>query len=87
MDNDSTASALTLRSYNARSIGKNPKRRHILHYLKEKDDDINIIVDTRFAKSIENKIIIAEIPCLCKILGTWFYMCIEGFHSAKCKVH
>ena len=55
-DTNSLASALSFRSYNARSIGKNPKRRHILHYLKEKNDDINIIVDTRFAKSIENKI-------------------------------
>ena len=50
------ASALSFRSYNARSIGKNPKRRHILHYIKEKNDDINIIVDTRFSKKIENKV-------------------------------
>ena len=55
-DKDNLASALSIRSYNARSIGKNPKRRHILHYIKEKNDDINIIVDTRFSKNIENKV-------------------------------
>ena len=55
-DNNNSASSLTFRSYNARSIGKHPKRRQILHYIKEKNDDINIIVDTRFSKKIENKV-------------------------------
>ena len=60
MDNlnneDNSASALSFRSYNARSIGKNPKRRYILNYLKQKNDDINIVVDTRFSKAVENKV-------------------------------
>ncbi len=55
-DSDNSASAQSFRSYNARSIGKQPKRRQILHYLREKGDDINIVVDTRFSKSIENKV-------------------------------
>ena len=55
-ENNNSVSSLTFRSYNARSIGKNPKRRQILHYIKEKNDDINIIVDTRFTKKIENRV-------------------------------
>ena len=53
---NSSASSLKISSYNANSIGKNPKRQQVLHYLKNKKQDIYVILDTRFDKSIETSI-------------------------------
>ena len=50
----SSASALKIVSVNANSIGKNPKRRQVLHFLKKKSPDLLFIVYTRIAKNIEN---------------------------------
>jgi exonuclease III len=54
--NNKSASSLKIRSYNANSVGKNPKRQQVFKFLKEKRHDITIIVDTRFDKSKENLI-------------------------------
>ena len=50
------ASTLNILSFNTRSLGKQPKRRQVLNALKKKELDIIFLVDTRFAKSIENKV-------------------------------
>ena len=51
---DNSASKLRLISFNTNSIGKNPKRRQVLLYLKKKNPDLIITIDTRFSKEIEN---------------------------------
>ena len=58
MDNDSlsSASSLIIKSFNVNSIGKNPKRSNIFNFLKKSGGDIQILIDTRFSKNIENKI-------------------------------
>ena len=53
---EESASQLNIKSFNARSIGQQPKRRQVFNALKKKDLDIIFIVDTRFAKNIENKV-------------------------------
>ena len=49
-----SASKLRLISFNTNSIGKNPKGRQVLLYLKKKNPDLIITIDTRFSKDIEN---------------------------------
>ena len=61
MDNDinrggCSASKLKIISFNANSIGKHPKRRQVLCFLKKKNPDLLLIVDTRFSKDIENSV-------------------------------
>ena len=51
---NNSASNFRLVSFNANSIGKNPKRSQVFHFLRKKNPDILIIVDTRISKDIEN---------------------------------
>ena len=51
-----SASILNIKSFNARSIGQNTKRKQVFNSLKKKELDIIFVVDTRFAKSIENRV-------------------------------
>ena len=51
---DCSASKLRIISFNANSIGKQPKRRQVLCFLKRKTPDLLIVVDTRLSKDIEN---------------------------------
>ena len=51
-----SASKFRILSFNPNSIGKNPKRRKVLHALNKKNPDFIIIVDSRICKSIENTI-------------------------------
>ena len=53
---DVSASKLKLVAFNANSIGKNPKRRQVLHFLKKKNPDLLVVVDTRFSKEVENTV-------------------------------
>ena len=50
----SSASSLKIFSFNANSIGKNPKRQTVFHHLKKKNPDIVVTCDTRICKAIEN---------------------------------
>ena len=50
----SSASSFKIFSFNANSIGKNPKRQTVFHHIKKKNPDIVIACDTRICKSIEN---------------------------------
>ena len=60
MDNDisggNSASSLIIKSFNVNSIGKQPKRREIFKFLEKKGGDIQILVDTRFSKEIEDTV-------------------------------
>ena len=49
-----SASKLRIISLNCNSIGKNPKRRQVFHFLQKKNPDLLITIDTRFSKEIEN---------------------------------
>ena len=49
-----SASKFRIISFNANSIGKNPNRGQVFHYLKKFSPDILIIVDTRLSKESEN---------------------------------
>ena len=51
---ENSASKLRIISFNVNSIGKNPKRRQVFHFLQKKNPDLLITVDTRFSKEIEN---------------------------------
>ena len=51
---NNSASKIRFISLNANSIGKNPKRRQVFHFLRKKNPDFLIIVDTRISKDIEN---------------------------------
>ena len=51
-----SASNLKLVCFNLNSIGKNPKRRQVLHFLRKKNPDILITIDTRFSNEIENSV-------------------------------
>ena len=53
---DVSASKLKIIAFNANSIGKQPKRRQVLCFLRKKDPDLLVIVDTRFSKDIENSV-------------------------------
>ena len=53
---DISASKLKIISFKANSIGKNPKRRQVLHFLQKKNPDLLITIDTRFSKDIENTV-------------------------------
>ena len=53
---DCSASKLRIISFNANSIGKQPKRRQVLYFLEKKKPDLLIVVDTRFSKEIENSV-------------------------------
>ena len=50
---NNSASSLKILSYNANSIRKNPKRQQVLNFLKTKNKDIYVVLDTRFDKNIE----------------------------------
>ena len=49
-------SKLRILGFNANSIGKQPKRRQVLNFLKKKNPDVLIVVDTRFSAEIENAV-------------------------------
>ena len=51
---DNSASKLRIISFNVNSIGRNPKRRQVFHFLQKKNPDLLITIDTRFSKEIEN---------------------------------
>ena len=53
---DISASNLKIIEFNANSIGKQPKRRQVLNFLKKKNPDLLVVVDTRIAKNIENTV-------------------------------
>ena len=53
---DVSASKLKIIAFNANSIGKQPKRRQVLCFLRKKDPDLLVILDTRFSKDIENSV-------------------------------
>ena len=50
------ASRLRVLEYNARSIGRNPKRNEVLHFLQKKDPDIFVITETKIGKEVETEI-------------------------------
>ena len=50
-----SASAYRIVALNCNSIGKNPKRGQIFHFLKKKNPDITVLVDTRVSKNIESE--------------------------------
>ena len=49
-----SATKFKLLSFNANSIGKNPKRQKVFHHLKKRNPDFILVCDTRICKSIEN---------------------------------
>ena len=51
-----SASKLRIVAFNARSIGKNPKRANVLEFLKQKDPDILVISETKIDKTVETEI-------------------------------
>ena len=51
-----SASKLKIVSFNCNSIGKNPKRRQVLHFLRKKDPDLLVVCDTKIAANIENSV-------------------------------
>ena len=55
-DETNSASKLRVVAFNARSIGKNPKRADVLHFLNKKNPDIIIVTETKIGKEIENSI-------------------------------
>ena len=52
----SSATSFKILSFNANSIGRNPKRQKVLHFLQKKNPDFTIICDSRIGKNIENVI-------------------------------
>ena len=50
----SSASSIKVYSFNANSIGRNPKRQTVFHHLKKKNPDIILACDTRICNEIEN---------------------------------
>ena len=53
-EGNKSASKLKIVSFNSNSIGKNPKRRQVLNFLKKKNPDVLIVCDTRITTNIEN---------------------------------
>ena len=53
---DTSASKLRIIGFNSNSIGKQPKRRQVLKFLRGKNPDLLFVVDTRIAKNIENTV-------------------------------
>jgi len=51
-----SASKIRFLSFNANSIGKNPKRNQVLAFLKKKNPDFLVILDTRICPTIEDVI-------------------------------
>ena len=49
-----SASNLTISTFNVNSIGKNPKRQQIFNFLRKKKSDINILVDTRISRQLQD---------------------------------
>ena len=49
-----SASNFRFLAFNSNSIGKNPKRSQVFHFLRKKNADFIIITDTRIAKEVEN---------------------------------
>ena len=49
-----SATKFKLLCFNANSIGKNPKRQNVFHYLKKRNPDFVLACDTRICKTIEN---------------------------------
>ena len=50
------ASRLKLLSFNPNSIGRNPKRSEIFHFLRDKKADIIFLSDTRLSKDVESAV-------------------------------
>ena len=55
-EEDNSASNLRLIGFNANSIGRNPKRSKVFHFLRKHNPNILIIYDTRLSKDIENAV-------------------------------
>ena len=53
---DNSASKLKIIGFNSNSIGKQPKRRQVLNFLRKKNPDLLVVVDTRIAKNVENTV-------------------------------
>ena len=53
---DNSASKFKVIGFNCNSIGKNPKRSKVLHFLRKKNPDLLIVVDTRIASNIQNTV-------------------------------
>ena len=51
-----SASKFRIVGFNANSIGRNPKRGKVFHFLEKKNPDFLFIFDTRISKSLENSI-------------------------------
>ena len=51
-----SASSYKILHFNCNSIGKNPKRGQVLHFLRKKNADILILVDTRLSPEVENEV-------------------------------
>ena len=49
-----SATEFKILCFNANSIGRNPKRQNVFHYVKRKNPDFVFICDTKFSKSVEN---------------------------------
>ena len=49
-----SASSFRFLAFNSNSIGRNPKRNQVFHFLKKKNADFIVVTDTRIAKEIEN---------------------------------
>ena len=52
-----SATNFKILSFNANSIGKNPKRQEVFHHLKKRNPDFILACDTRICKGIENVVI------------------------------
>ena len=52
----SSATSFKIVSFNANSIGRNPKRQNVLFFLKKKNPDFLIVCDTRICKTIEDSV-------------------------------
>ena len=51
-----SASKFRILGFNCNSIGKNPKRQKVLHFLSKKNPDFLVVTDTRISKEIENTV-------------------------------
>ena len=51
-----SATSFKILSFNANSIGRNPKRRKVFHYLKKKKADFIVVCDTPISKTLRNRV-------------------------------
>ena len=51
------ASRLRVVEFNARSIGRNPKRSKVLHFLRKKEPDLLVVTETKIGKEIESTVV------------------------------